>query len=1061
MNKTTQKLLKRGRVSYVAQQALALLFCCMCLPAFAQVQKKLDASFKNEPLKKIFALIEAQGGYTVNYAREDVNADTKVNLQVKQATVQQLLDAALKGTNYSYTADGNIIIIKPKPVNTKNGTVSGKVIDEANGEVIPGATVRIGHTGTTSGPDGTYSLSIPAGEQTASISYIGYQSKEISGIHVAEGKDFSLNLTLVKSKGQLSTVVIKGSANRESVAALYIAQKNSPVISDGISAEQIARTPDKNVGEILKRVSGVGTMDNKYVVVRGLSERYNNALFNGQVMPSTELNRKQFSFDIIPSTLVDNVIVYKTVTPDMSAEFGGGLLAVNTKALPGENFFKVGAGIGYNDETTGKNFRSLQPETREYFGFAPKHRELFGNRNWKSTDDIIAAFKQRGEDKLAFNNNWGLYSRKAPVSSNYEMSFGRTGQLNAKTKIGITGATGLRNTYSNSFARMTRNNFIPLQQNAYTNKAGYRGRRYSYTSNLSGLLGVGISGNRYKLSLQSIYMQLLDNQLIIGSGEHTDPSGYMVGYYDLTQQSRMWQNQLKGELMVGNKGAKLSWMGSYLLLDRQRPDNHQFIGNLQQESATDAEEFNVAGAMSILSAGALRWWTRAHEKSLGYNVDFAQPLGLSKGNHTLKAGYAGWTKNRYFYVLNTGHINSTEYYPPLSTLFGPQNLDSIYLSRFSDDFNRKASLHAGYAMLDNKLGNWRLVWGLRAEYFDMNKANARLDAMFAEINSTRGGNNQFDYSALRNREKNWNFFPSANLTYSLNTTMNLRASYAQSIVRPDLRELSYFREYDFELGGSYESFLVRSTHIKHYDFRYEWYPGTGEVMSVSLFYKKLDYPMEIYQGSHVNMYELVNNLEAENKGIEVEMRKSLAFTRLPVLKNVTAYGNFTILDGSVTPMVFNPNNLDPQNENIIKPEEVILPKENRLQSGASNYMVNAGLYYDQRPVSLSVSYNYVSNRMLRPTRAYAASIYERPMESLDAQIAVKMLKGRGEFKVNLSNLLNSSSIAYQNQYEGKEYPDNDEHKVPSTKQLQYDNADMINFEARPGRSATASFSYRF
>ncbi|WP_121198895.1 TonB-dependent receptor domain-containing protein [Mucilaginibacter gracilis] len=364
-------------------------------------------------------------------------------------------------------------------------------------------------------------------------------------------------------------------------------------------------------------------------------------------------------------------------------------------------------------------------------------------------------------------------------------------------------------------------------------------------------------------------------------------------------------------------------------------------------------------------------------------------------------------------------------------------------------------------MFDNRIGEkLRLVWGLRAEYVNLNKVNQVLDTAFANINKGKPEKDQYDYSDLLNREPNLNLFPSANLTYSLTPKMNFRLAYAKSIVRPDLRELSYFREYDFELGGAYTAGLIRSTLIHNLDFRYEWYPNPGEIISISLFYKKLDYPMEIYKVGDNREYELRNNKSAKNRGIEVELRKSLAFTGLPVIKHLTLYGNFTALDARVTPMLLSYNQRNPDNPLKITPIENIGEEEKRPQTGASNFMYNAGAYYDDGPFSLSMSYNYVTNRMFRPNIQYAFSLFERPLESLDGQLAFRLLKKRAEVKLNVSNLLGSSSVVYINRYDDPEI--NNFKKAPNTQQLLYQkDKDVVDFETKPGRTFSLSFSYQF
>jgi len=939
----------------------------------------------------------------------------------------------------------------------EKGRVKGKVVDNKN-EALPGVTIQVdGGTGVVSNVDGSYELNLTPGTYTVTFSFVSYDTRKVTEVIVKEGDITPLDIILKSSSSRLKEVTVTGNYKRASVEGLYAIQKNNAAITDGISSEQISRTPDKNIGEVLKRVTGISTVDNKYVVVRGLSERYNQAVLNGQVMPSTELNRKNFSFDIIPSNIVENVIVVKTLTPDRSAEFGGGLVEVNTLDIPTQNFLNIGVGGSINSLTTGENFRSLKLEGKEYWAKASDHRNLLGETKWNSSADVIAKYNASNKDFKQFSNNWGVYEMKAPASQNYQLSGGKVIKLAATKQLGIVASASYRNTFQTKDIVMSRDGF-----DGYLN-----GKRYEFGANLGGLLGIGYRSERTKISLQSLYLRSLDQQLLLGTGQHVDPSGYMLAYYDLTNQTSLWQNQLKGEQAIGKRGVKLKWLGSYVLLDRSRPDNHQMLADVMKDSKLPSNEFNISNPINtVISEGALRWWSRAYEKDYNWDVAVTVPFTLGTGNlHTdnvFKTGYSGWSKDRLFYVLNTGSKGfNTSDYPPLAQAFSPARGGEIYMSEFSDDFHKTAALHGLYAMLDNKINEkWRLVWGVRAEYYNLNNINGVLDSVFRAINGSRPAGQELDYSAILNREPNWHLFPSANLTYSLNQSMNLRASYAKSIIRPDLRELSFFREYDFELGGAYESNLVKSTTVQHFDVRYEWYPGPGEIISASLFYKNFNSPMEIYKQGDIRLYYLKNNSRAKNYGLEVEVRKNLAFTKVPVIKNITLYGNFTALDARVTPLDVDFNRMDPNNPNKVLPTEVERREEKRPQTGASNYMVNAGFYYDAKPASFSLVYNYVSNRMFRPALYYSESLFERPLEALDAQLGIKLLKEKMLVRLNVSNLLNSYSIVYRNFYKDEAISTNK--KDPSIKDLLYQkDTDRIDYQAKPGRTFSATLTYNF
>lgn len=1008
-----------------------------------------NVTFQELPLSKVFSWLQAKAG---------------ISFETRNNTVSVITGAAPKPATPS------------KPSTT--GTITGRVVDMENGDPVQGATVKIGNRSTISDIDGVFTISLPNGQYTALVTSIGYGTKEVTDIEIKQDQVFELNLTLKREKGQLAGVVVRATAKKESVATLYTRQKNAAGITDGISAEQFGRTPDKNLAETLKRISGLTNLDNKYVVVRGLSERYNQAMMNGQMMPSTELNRKNFSYDIIPSNLVDNVIVTKTLTPDLSAEFGGGLVQINTKDIPSNNFLSITIGTAINDKTTGKTFRSPVIGKGEYIGSIPDDRKLFGTVDWKSWADIVnSGHFNAGQqddktlkDASLFSNNWGLKNYTPAPSYNGQISAGRVISLPKEQSLGLMASASYRNTWQTQDIRMSRDGYLPSDLDLSNGQAGFSGKRYGFVSNLGGTAGIGYHSKRHKLSLQSIYLRTLDQQFVLGTGDQQD-HGQNIGYYDMLTATRLWQSQLKTEHLIGRKGIKLNLATSYTVLDRLKPDNHQasmgYVGSETDGPDVASSDFSIAGAFSGgISAGALRWWSRALEKNLGWNADLSWPFRFSIGKlpvtNVLKTGYAGWNKDRLFWVLITGSkgFDNGTNPEPLSEAFDPAGGGEIFASKFGDDFHKKPTLHAGYLMLDNKIGNkLRLVYGVRGEYYDLNGFNALLESFVA--NQKKTNNDLTDYSDLYNREPDWNFFPSANLTYSLTPKMNLRLAYSKSIIRPDLREIAWFREYDFELGGSYWSQSpIISTKIHHLDFRYEWYPAAGELLSFSLFYKKLLYPMEIFAMQN-RLFELRNDKDAINKGIEVEARKSLAFTNVPVLKNITLYGNFTRLFSTVRQMTVRYTGLDANNPNKLYVTEEIGAEEKRPQSGASNFMYNAGLYYDQKLFSVSLSYNQISNRFYRVGTAEVGSLYEQPMQSLDAQLAVRLLKEKASVKLNMSNLLNSKYLIYINRYDGGSYIPRDG-RTPTTKELLYQKeTDMLDYEGAPGRTYSLSFSYSF
>ncbi|WP_431198901.1 carboxypeptidase-like regulatory domain-containing protein [Mucilaginibacter sp. P19] len=262
------------------------------------------------------------------------------------------------------------------------GKIAGRVIDQKTGETLIGATVGLqgGSKGAATNVEGRYILSgLQPGKYSIVVKYIGYQSKSVSDVEVQAGAVTSLDVALTQSSTQaLNEVVVKATYRQASVNALYARQKNSIQLSDGISADMIRKSPDRNTGDVLKRVSGTSVQEGKFVVIRGLSERYNNNMMNGTTLPSSEPDKKAFAFDIIPSSLVDNIIVYKTATPDLPGDFAGGTINTITKDIPDSRFLEVAISVGYNSKTTLKNnFIDARPNGKyDFLGFDDGSRKL-------------------------------------------------------------------------------------------------------------------------------------------------------------------------------------------------------------------------------------------------------------------------------------------------------------------------------------------------------------------------------------------------------------------------------------------------------------------------------------------------------------------------------------------------------------------------------------------------------------------------------------------------------------------------------------------------------------
>lgn len=253
-----------------------LLLCSFSVYAQQNMQMPVTLSASNKTLKEVFKALEQKTGFTINYQDNVINTNQKVSIEARQQPLAVVLQQLLNGSTATFKQQGNMILLFKKPATPispeKAGKVTGKIIDEETGQPVIGATIRIAGTGTTTGIDGSFSLALPGGSYTATVSNIGYGTKEINEITIKDNQAFVVNMTLKRKKGQLADVIVKASASKESIASFYTRQKNAATVTDGISFEQLNKLPDNNVGAALKRISGVSVVDNKYVVVRGMTE---------------------------------------------------------------------------------------------------------------------------------------------------------------------------------------------------------------------------------------------------------------------------------------------------------------------------------------------------------------------------------------------------------------------------------------------------------------------------------------------------------------------------------------------------------------------------------------------------------------------------------------------------------------------------------------------------------------------------------------------------------------------------------------------------------------------
>ncbi|KAA5537361.1 TonB-dependent receptor plug domain-containing protein [Taibaiella lutea] len=914
-----------------------------------------------------------------------------------------------------------------------NGNIQGTVTDSTTAETLIGVTVSLFKEGADipllsaiTDVDGHYVFEAEAGTYEIEVKYMGFQTQRVTEIVVVNGKNTKMDITMSdKASTDLEEVVIQSSMKKESVSALYTMQKNAVAVSDGISADVIRKSPDRSTGDVLKRISGTTIVDNKFVVIRGMSDRYNTAMVDGAPLPSTEPNRKAFSFDIIPANMIDNIIITKAATPDLPGDFAGGAINILTKEVPEENFNNFSIGTGINTASTFKKFQSGYRSPTDFLGFDNGKRQLSPYFPTSQSLQTLSTYPDPGKGSIpyinALNNDYGVREHSALPQINLQGSVGRLYNLKGNSRFGVTAAV----TYNHS------ENIKPNLLRQYGDY-NYTDNNYVYSTNLGGLLNLGYYVGKSKFNLKTLYNRNFDDNFLYREGTNNSNSSDIRYYaYDLIQKS-LFKASLDGTHSIGKKDAKIDWLVSYNYINNNQPDQRKVA-----YSYDDISQQYIAQLSSIGKSNN-RLFSDMNESVVNAALNYIQPVSLFKKT-SIKIGAFGQYRTRSFnnrYLglqMNESKLGAADIEArPIGTLFGQDAIDQGYYTLLdqsgnADAYDATAKTMGGYAMIDNKFTDkFRAVWGARLESYNI---------VVNSVDKTEA-------------DQTWtDILPSVNLTYSLSDQANLRASYFRSLARPELRELTNLGYYDYELSANIlGNPALQRTHINNFDLRYEWYMEKGGVLSASVFYKNFDQQIEnkVYAFS---IYEIKpeNFQKAYDAGLEFEIRKNLAFIApKSFLKDVTFYTNVAIIQSKVTYDTIS----------VVANKLVT----DRPMAGQAPYSINSGLSYAalNGKLNFNLLYNRIGQRLYLVGGNALGHVYERSRNLMDLQISYNVTK-RSEFRLNMKDLFNNPIVFYFDQDNDKKFSGaglTADGNIDPTK-------DMIYQQYKPGRTISLTYALKF
>ncbi|SDS19219.1 TonB-dependent receptor [Gramella sp. MAR_2010_147] len=794
------------------------------------------------------------------------------------------------------------------------GSIAGKLSDrEMSGEPLPFANVLIkGSTkGTTSDYDGLYLLDkLQPGTYTLVFSFIGYETLEVPDVVVEAGKVTEVNTDLGSSAAALDEVVITTVSRRDSQVALLIEQKNSVDIKESIGAQELAKLGVSDAATATTKISGVTSSEaSGDIFVRGLGDRYLYTTLNGLPIPSDDVERKNIDLGLFPTRVIQNISISKNYSAENSADQASGNIDITSRELRGKNELDLGVRLGANTNAVGEfsDFKVSPNQDDVYFGF----------------------YDQAIPTENALNNQaWDPGNATLPINRRYALTAGKEfGDL----RVLFTASNSVSFEYNQgTFANYRNNDF----EDGFTDATNYK-----KTDNNTALLDLGYQiddNNRIKAT--SLFINKVSDEVFEGgrNGEGIvfEESDRGDGFNQFvrdqnTKQTRLWVNQLHGfhDMLDGKN--ELEWAAGYNMVDADEPNR---IRN----------EVNIHPTEPILLGETNAYQQRKSIQEIDdieFNALIENQYNFVQEDETekkvfLKAGGNYRNKQRDFYSRFFGTeerdyntINPTSI-DNLSGIFTTENFNSRALS-FNvlnpDIYEASLESLAGFAFFNYGNAKWNLNLGARIQQDD-------LDVVF-DVNNYPSNLPNFVYQSYDN------IYPSINFRYSPNDDSNIRFAASRTITLPEFKEIAPF-EYVSQTGlvtrGNPNLEASTNTNV---DIKYEMFPSSGELISLTGFYKNIDNPInKARERGSAPVFSYFNAGEEANiYGLELE-------ARINVIENENEAGLDLTASGNVTRMWHSQDLKDvyDANGNFIRTFRYNAKDEIGLQ-GASDWIFNASV----------------------------------------------------------------------------------------------------------------------
>lgn len=875
----------------------------------------------------------------------------------------------------------------------QEGRITGSVFNGVTGEPVRGATVTVVGLESSALTDlnGVFAIRVPAGSYQVQFSLAGYATETVGDVEVSGGAENNLATVMTPtgenadaSAQRLSeTVTVTASAIEATESALLLERKTADVISDNVSKEEMSRTASSSAAGVMQRVTGVTMVDNKYVYVRGLGERYSNTTMNGSVLPTTEPEKRVVPFDLFSSALLSKVNVLKSYTPDKPGDFGAGVVELETLDFPSNTTLSLSFGASYDDQTTGERFATYAGGL-SFSGDGGIARPAgipdaklvrqgrFGGAGY--TREELQNFGR------SFAGAWQPSYETAPVGQNVSLTWGTT-----FGRLGVI----LSGNWSEDFDRQD-DEFVAfysvggsdnglVRRTSYTFDTSEQSVRRGLTANLAYRLS---DNNNVALKAYSTRLSTSEHRFYEGFNE--DANFNVFDDRLMYQDEEISTGQLSGDHFIqgfGPSGSLIEWRAS--VAQGVREENMR--ETLYEELVRGSGDYYLADE----SQSAFLLYNDLTDDTADAKADWTTFIASPRVNGQVKIGGSWLSRSREFdsrrfrFVPNPNA--DLDLRLPADQLLIPENITPGRFeireeTRTTDSYTGEHDVLAGYGMADLTMGRWRVVGG------------ARFEASEQELVTF----DQFDLNAspILTSRSDEDLLPVVSVVYLLNPATNLRAAYSRTINRPEFRELAPFEFTDVTGGNAVIGNPdLRQAEIDNFDLRYEWFPNAGEVVAASVFYKSFTNPIEVVVQATAQRRQSFENVEsASNYGLELEYRRNLGHLA-QVLSPFAISMNYTLVESEIE---------------IGNPALSVLTETSRPLVGQADHVFNTTLDYELgRGTLLRALYNYSGEKIAQAGAYGLPDVIEQPRSIVDLVWLQDLdLLARGlSFKFSASNLL--------------------------------------------------------